>query len=324
MRASRSAQNDRPTPPARFIITGATGLIGGELTQQLAREGHHLTTLVRTAKTPADDATTFVRWDVERGEIEDASQLEGCDAAIHLAGESFAEGRWTEEKKRRIRDSRVKGTRLLVETLERLNRTPKVVLSASAIGFYGADRGDEILTEESAPGAEFLAGVCREWEAEALRANDFGARVVLLRTGIVLSARGGALGKMLPVFKMGLGGKLGSGRQWMSWISLADEVAAVRFALENEAVRGAVNLTAPHPVTNAEFTQTVGRALSRPAFLRLPSFVPHLVLGEMAAMALGSLRVLPKKLEAAGYRFECADLATALRRLETNVAAQRG
>ncbi|MDB6147453.1 MAG: epimerase [Spartobacteria bacterium] len=299
----------------KIAITGGTGLIGSELTKSLIREGHQLTSLVREAKLSPDDPTIFVRWDIERGEIESPSKLEAHDAVIHLAGESVAEGRWTEEKKRRIHDSRVKGTRLLVETLVRLKQPPKILLSASAIGFYGADRSDEILTEESSPGADFLAGVSREWEAGALRAKDFGARVVLLRTGIVLSPDGGALRKMLPLFKMGIGGKLGSGRQFMSWIALKDEIAAIRFALVNETVGDAINLTAPHPVTNAEFTETIGRVLSRPTFLRVPPFALRLALGEMAATALGSLRVLPKRLEAAGYQFEFTELENALRQM---------
>lgn len=297
----------------RIIITGGTGLIGRELSQALTRDGHQLTSLVREVKSPSTNSTTFVRWDIERGEVEDPSKLEAHGAAIHLAGESVAEGRWSEEKKRRIRDSRVKGTRLLVETLAGLQQPPATFLSASAIGFYGADRGDEQLSEESGPGGDFLATVCRDWETEALRAEAFGARVVLLRTGIVLGAQGGALGKMLPIFKFGLGGKLGRGRQFMSWISLTDEIAAIRFALENETVRGALNLTAPRPVTNAEFTATIGRVMSRPTFLRVPPFALRLALGEMAATALGSLRVLPKKLEAAGYRFAFPELEGAVR-----------
>lgn len=299
----------------KIIITGGTGLIGTELVQTLARDGHQVTSLAREVKSQPNDATTFVRWDIERGVIENPSQLEAHDAVIHLAGESVSEGRWTDEKKRCIRDSRVKGTRLLVETLTRLNQSPKVLLSASAIGYYGENRGDEILMEESAAGNDFLADVCREWEAEAARAKDFGMRVVLLRTGIVLSPKGGALAKLLPVFKFGIGGNLGDGRQFMSWIALDDQIAAIRFALENETVRDAVNLTAPHPVTNAEFTETLGRVLSRPTFFSVPSFAMRLAFGEMAAAVLGSLRVLPKKLEAAGYEFKFPELETVLRQL---------
>jgi uncharacterized protein (TIGR01777 family) len=294
------------------ILTGGTGLIGSELTRRLVREGHRVTSLVRTAKSSSNAATRFVRWDVERGQIENEPQLEAHDAVIHLAGESVADGRWTNKKKQRIRDSRVKGTRLLVEALARLHQPPRVLLSASAIGFYGVDRGDEILTEENPPGQDFLAGVCREWEGEALRAKDFGVRVALLRTGIVLSEKGGALAKMLPIFKSGIGGKLGSGRQFMSWISLTDEVGAICFALENETMRGAINLVAPHPVRNAEFTEIIKHVLGRPAFLRVPRFALHLALGEMAETALASLRVRPAKLEAAGYRFEFAELEAAL------------
>lgn len=298
----------------KIIITGGTGLIGTELTQTLQRDGHQLTSLVRNVKSSPTQGATVVRWDVERGEIENASQLEGHDAVIHLAGESVAEGRWTAERKRRIRDSRVKGTRLLVDALARLNARPRIFLSASATGFYGSDRSAETLTEASAPGGDFLAQVCREWEAEAMRADDFGARVVLLRTGIVLSSKGGALTKMLPIFKMGAGGRLGHGRQFMSWIALADEIGAIRFALENETVREAMNLTAPHPVTNAEFTETLGRVLSRPTLLPVPPFALRLAFGEMGATVLGSLRVLPTRLEAAGYRFELPELDAALRR----------
>jgi uncharacterized protein (TIGR01777 family) len=301
----------------KIILTGATGLIGGALSERLLSEGHELTSLVRGAKMPANARTTFVRWDIDRGEIADPSQLEGHDAVIHLAGESIAEGRWTKEKKQRIRDSRVKGTRLLVETLARLRKPPNIFISASGIGFYGADRGDELLTEESTPGHDFLAGVCREWEGEAWRAKDFGARVVLLRTGIVLSEEGGALAQMLPIFRLGLGGRLGHGCQFMSWIALADEVGAVCFALANETVRGPINVTAPASLTNAEFTKTLGRVLSRPAFLRVPAFALRVALGEMGAVALGSLRVLPASLEAAGYKFEFSDLDSALRQTTT-------
>ena len=254
----------------RIIITGGTGLIGTELIESLRRDGHEVTSLVRNTRSAPGGVATLVRWDVERGEIENPAQLEAHDAVIHLAGENVAAGRWTEERKRRIRDSRVKGTRLLVDTLSRLDAPPKVFLSASATGFYGSDRGAETLMETSTRGDDFLADVCRDWEAEALRAQDFGARVVLLRTGMVLSPKGGALAKMLPVFKMGVGGKLGDGRQVMSWIAIADEIAAIRFALANENLSGPINLTAPHPVTNLEFTQTLGRVLSRPTLLAVP------------------------------------------------------
>lgn len=304
----------------RIIITGGTGLIGAKLSEALVRDGHQLMSLVRTAQTSSGSANamTFLRWDIEGAVIEDSSKLEGHDAVVHLAGENVAGGRWTAERKRRIRDSRVRGTRLLVDTLARLNAPPTLFVSASATGFYGADRGDETLTEESAPGEDFLAGVCREWEAEALRANVFGARVVLLRTGIVLSPTGGALAKMLPVFKLGTGGKLGSGQQVMSWIALVDEIAAIRFALGNEGVRGPINLTAPHPVTNVEFTQTLGRVLSRPTVFAVPRIALRLAFGELAETVLGSLRVLPRNLEAAGFRFEFSNLESALRHLNLN------
>lgn len=298
----------------KIIITGGTGLIGAALVQSLRQEGHSLTSLVREVKSPADDGVTYIKWDTERGVIEKSSQLEAHDAVIHLAGESVA-ARWTEVRKRRIRDSRVQGTRLLIDTFVRLDQPPRVVLSASAIGYYGTDRGEEALTETSASGDGFLAQVCREWEVEAMRAEAFGARVVLLRTGVVLSPQGGALKKMLPLFRAGLGGKLGRGNQVMSWIALDDEIAAIQFALAHETLRGPVNLTAPHPVTNTEFTKTLGRVLSRPSFLRVPSFALHLAVGEMAATALGSLRVLPAKLEATRYRFKLPELEQTLRQL---------
>ena len=302
----------------KIIITGGTGLIGAELTQELIRDGHQVTSLVRGGKTSSLGNPAFVRWDIDRGEIEDASLLEAHDAVIHLAGENVAEGRWTAERKRRIRDSRVKGTRLLVDTVTRLKAPPRIFISASATGLYGSDRGAETLTEESAPGGDFLAEVCREWEAEALRAHAFGARVVLLRTGIVLSVKGGALAKMLPVFKLGLGGRLGDGCQVMSWIALADEVAAIRFALANERIRGAINLTAPRPVTNLEFTQTIGRVWSRPTIFTVPRLALRLGFGELADTLLGSLRVVPRNLEAAGFRFDFPDLENALRHLKSN------
>jgi hypothetical protein len=238
--------------------------------------------------------------------------VSGFDAVIHLAGESIA-SRWTESKKKAIRDSRVLGTRHLAEALARAASPPRVLISASAIGFYG-DRDDEILREDSSSGGRgFLPEVCREWEAAAGPAVQAGIRTAFLRTGIVLSADGGALKQMLPPFRMGLGGKIGSGRQWMSWIDLCDEIGAIRHILTNESLRGPVNSVSPHPVTNAEFTKTMASVLSRPAIFPMPAFAARLVFGQMGdELLLGSQRVEPAKLLASGYAFQKPDLRLAL------------
>jgi len=243
---------------------------------------------------------------------EDLSRLEGLNAVIHLAGESISGLRWTDEKKRAIRDSRVLGTRTMIETLGRLEKKPKAFISGSAIGFYG-DRGDNVMTEASSAGDTFLSSVCSEWESESRRAEDMGIRTVLLRTGIVLSKDGGALSTMLTPFKLGVGGVVGNGKQWMSWVSLDDMVAIVKFALENENVRGAVNAVSPNPVTNEEFTKTLGSVLHRPSFLPLPEFAVNLLFGEMGdALLLDSTRVLPKRLAEMEFTFEFSGLKEAL------------
>ena len=245
----------------------------------------------------------------------DLKGLEGFDAIVHLAGDPIAEGRWTPEKKARIRDSRVKGTRFLAESTARLSRPPKIFLCASAVGFYG-DRGDETLTEESGPGKGFLPEVGQEWEAACQPAAPTGARVVNLRFGIVMSRKGGALQKMLPPFQLGMGGRLGSGKQWMSWISLPDAAGAIAHALGDESLKGPVNIVSPNPVTNREFTLALGRALSRPAIMPVPAFAVRLLFGEMAdAALLASTRVEPKKLKSTGYRFRHPELEPALRDL---------
>jgi len=232
---------------------------------------------------------------------------------VHLAGEPIAEGRWTQEKKRRILESRVKGTRLIAETLAKLNEKPRVLVSASAIGFYG-DRGDEVLLEESASGEDFLSEVCREWEKATLAASQAGIRVVHLRIGIVLSAEGGALAKMLTPFKLGVGGRVGGGRQYMSWITLDDLVGVIRRALADESLRGPVNAVAPQAVTNEEFTKALGRVLGRPTFLPVPAFAARLAFGEMAdALLLSSARVEPARLKEAGYEFSQTEVEGALR-----------
>ena len=297
----------------RIIVTGASGLIGSALVPSLLGEGHEVTRLVRGASSTrgGDAQVRDASWEPERGSI-DAAALEGHDAAIHLAGESVSE-RWTNEKKRRIRESRVKGTRLLAETLARLERKPRTLVCASAIGFYG-DRGDELLTEESAPGRDFLAGVCQEWEAAADPARAAGLRAAHLRIGIVLSAKGGALPRMLGPFRMGAGGPVGGGRQWVSWIALDDVLGVVRHVLRDESLSGPINTVAPQPVRNGEFAAALGEALGRPALVPVPAFAVRLMFGEMGqALALSGQRVVPAKLRASGYEFLYPELPGALR-----------
>jgi len=293
----------------RILITGASGLIGKALRPSLEPKGYEL--ILASRREPKDPQ--HVQWNPDTGFAEpDLSRLEGLDAVIHLAGENVSGLRWTEEKKKAIRDSRVFGTRSLIETFDKLKAKPKAFISGSAIGFYG-DRGDEVMTESSAPGKTYLSEVCKEWEAESRRAEDMGIRTVLLRTGIVLSKDGGALATMMTPFKLGVGGVVGSGKQWMSWISLDDVVGMINFALENESVRGAVNVVAPNPVTNEEFTKTLGSVLYRPTFLPLPEFAVHMVFGEMGdALLLDSTRVIPKRLQDNGYEFRFTDLKPAL------------
>ncbi len=297
----------------KIIVTGATGLIGSKLIRTLISEGHSVTRLVRGgSQTFRAPGTSAVEWNPDAGRI-DGKELEGHDAAVHLAGESVAEGRWTPEKKARIRESRVKGTRLLAETLAGLSARPQVLVAASAVGFYG-DRGDEVLREESASGTDFLSEVCREWEKAALPASQAGIRVVNLRIGVVLSPDGGALAKMLPPFRLGAGGRIGSGDQYMSWITIDDMVGVILHALKNDSVRGPVNAVAPRPVTNAEFTKTLGRVLGRPTLFPVPAFAARLAFGEMAdALLLSSARVEPSRLIATDYKFAYPELEGALR-----------
>lgn len=299
----------------RVIVSGATGLVGRALVNSLLADGHQVTKLVRGGSQEfRAPGTAAVRWDVERGEL-DAAALEAHDAAVHLAGEPVAEGSWTDEKKRRIRDSRVKGTRLLAETLTRLTAKPRVLVSASAIGFYG-DRGDEVLDEESAAGSGFLADVSREWEAAAHPAADAGIRLAHLRIGIVLSRDGGALPQLLRPFKLGVGGRVGSGRQYMSWIALEDVVRIIRRAIEDETLSGPVNVVSPNPVTNEEFTKTLGRVINRPTVLPTPAFALRLIFGEKAdALLLSGARVVPGRLERSGFEFAYPQLEAALRHI---------
>jgi uncharacterized protein (TIGR01777 family) len=297
----------------KVIVTGSTGLVGRALVRSLLAEGHEVTRLVRgDAQSFKAPGTAAVRWEPGRGEI-DAQALEGHDAAVHLAGESVAEGRWDDEKKRRILESRVKGTTLLASALAGLSAKPGVLVSASATGFYG-DRGPEILREESASGSDFLSEVCREWEKATLQASQAGIRVVHLRIGVVLSGEGGALQKMLTPFKLGLGGKVGGGGQYMSWITLEDLVGVIRRAVEDDSLRGAVNAVAPGAVTNEEFTKALGHALGRPTIFAVPAFAARLAFGEVAdALLLASTRVEPARLKAAGYQFKHPEIEGALR-----------
>lgn len=293
----------------RIAVTGATGLIGRALVRALAAAGHRVDRVSRRAPAPG---STDVQWDPERGRL-DPQALAGIDAAVHLAGESIAAGRWTSTVRARIRESRVGGTRLLAATLARLDPPPRVLVSASAVGYYG-DRGDEPLDEASPPGSGFLADVAREWEAAAEPARAAGIRVVTPRIGLVLAREGGALGRMLLPFRLGLGGVVGSGRQYWSWITLPDLVRVLERALEDASLAGPVNAVAPGPVTNREFTRTLGRVLGRPAVLPLPAAAVRVLLGEMGeALLLGGARVLPRRLERAGFQFQHPGLEGALR-----------
>ena len=289
------------------LVTGATGLVGSALIPFLTTEGHRVTRLVRSQA-----GEGMVRWDPEAG-ILNGADVEGLDAVVHLAGENIAGGRWTAAQKARIRDSRVRGTELLCETLARLDQPPKVLVCASAIGYYG-DRGEEALTEADAPGEGFLPEVCRAWEGATEPAARKGIRVVNLRFGVVLSARGGALAKMLLPFRMGVGGVLGSGRQYMSWIALDDAAGVIHHALVTDALRGPANAVSPQPVTNREYTKTLGRVLRRPTLFPMPAFAIRLAFGEMGdALLLSSQRVAPRRLEETGYVFRFPDLEGALR-----------
>lgn len=291
----------------KILIGGSHGLVGTALIKSLAADGHEIFQLVRYA--PRSDRE--IEWSPDRYSIA-LARLEGFDAVVNLAGESIAAGRWTEEKKRRIRESRVKGTKLLGDALANLTNRPRTFICASAIGYYG-NRGDEILTETNAPGEGFLAEVCVEWEKATALAIEQGIRVVNARFGVILDQKGGALAKMLPPFRMGVGGRIGSGKQWMSWIALDDVVGALKFALTQDSLQGPVNFVAPNPVTNAEFTKTLGKALSRPTILPIPAFAVRLLFGEMGdALLLGSQRVEPERLTRAGYGFQYQRLGEAL------------
>jgi uncharacterized protein (TIGR01777 family) len=292
----------------KVLISGGSGLVGAALTESLRSEGHTVARLVRP-----DGAASAgdIRWDPASGFV-NLDAMEAADAVVNLNGASIGGGRWTPARKKILRASRVDSTRFLVESLERLKQKPRVFISASAIGYYG-NRGDEILTESSASGNEFLAALCRDWEAEALRAQSSGTRTVITRFGVILSSNGGALTQMLTPFKLGLGGRLGSGKQWMSWVALDDVIGILRAALSNEQASGPVNVVAPNPVQNSEFTRVLASVLHRPAIFPAPAFALRLAIGEMAdALLLSSQRVQSERSPAAGYAFRYENLEPAL------------
>lgn len=296
----------------KVLVSGSTGLVGSELMAALSANGHDAVRLARTSS--SDGRYPSIQWDPIIHSL-NTTHLEGLDAVVHLAGDNIASGRWTDYKKQQIKDSRVKNTRFLCESLAKLKNPPKVLICASATGFYG-DRGSENLDENSAKGQGFLADVCQEWEDATQPARDAGIRVVNLRTGIVLSPQGGALQKVLPLFLLGGGGILGNGKQVWSWISLPDLVDIIRHALQTDNLSGPVNAVTPNPVSNAEFTQTLGKVLKRPALFPAPAFMLKLIVGEMAdALLLGSAKVEPSRLKESGYTYQHETLEIALRHL---------
>jgi uncharacterized protein (TIGR01777 family) len=301
-----------------ILMIGATGLVGTALVKTFTAEGHTVYRLMRaeTAKRDAKQSGVFdLPWNPGSGEIggsDGAGSLQiPVDAAINLAGAPIVGGRWTKERKALLRSSRVDTTRGLVSAIAKMAKPPRVLVSASAIGYYG-DRGEELVTEKSAPGTDFLAELAKDWESEAAKAEEFGVRVVLLRFGIILAKQGGALPQMMLPFKYGLGGKLGSGRQWTSWIALQDVVAIIQAALRSDSWKGPVNLVAPQAVRNSDFTKSLAKVMHRPAIFAAPAFALRLAMGEMAETLLGGGRVAPQVLEQHGYQFLYADLDEAL------------
>ncbi len=300
----------------RILISGSTGLVGSAVVDRLSHQGHEFIRLfrpgteVRTAQTTPSHELPHVLWNPQSGLLN--SRAEGADALIHLAGASIAGHRWTEPWKRELRDSRVAATHHLIASLRRLRRPPQIFVAASAIGFYG-NRGGEELTESSPAGTDFLAQLAADWETESAGAAELGARVVILRFGVILAKHGGALPRMALPFRLGLGGKIGSGRQWISWVTVEDIVGIIRFALETNLLSGPANAVSPNPAQNAEFSATMGRVLRRPAIFPTPSFLLRLALGEMAdSLLLASQKVYPTKLQKLGYRFLYPDLEPAL------------
>ena len=308
LNAHQAARDQQGIQPMNILVTGSTGLVGSAVVPFLTTGGHRALRLVRGTPRTADE----IAWNPTAGTI-DADKLEGIDAVVHLAGDNIAHGRWTAAKKSRIRDSRVIGTQLLCSALAKLSRKPRVLVCASAIGFYG-HRGDDVMTESSPPGPTFISTVCRDWEAATEPAKQSGIRVVNLRIGVVLTPRGGALAKMLTPFMLCAGGVVGSGKQFWSWIALDDVVGAIHHAIAHEELTGPVNAVAPETLTNAAFTKTLGQVLHRPTIAPLPAFVVKLLLGEMGdELLLASTRVAPKRLQETGYQFRCPTLEGALR-----------
>ncbi|MGD0965525.1 MAG: TIGR01777 family oxidoreductase [Candidatus Acidiferrales bacterium] len=297
----------------KIIVSGASGLIGTALTAALGGQGHTVLHLVRNQRSP-EVSSAEIRWDPPSGQV-DVAALEGADAIVHLGGANISDRRWTPARKQALRSSRLDSTRVLVNSLARLQQKPPVFVSASAVGYYG-NRGDEILTESSGPGNDFLSHLARDWEGEAMRAGQSGIRTVILRFGVILSSAGGALPEMVRPFKLGVGGRLGSGRQWMSWVALEDAVGIIQSSISHPEWNGTINAVAPEPVRNSEFAEIVGRLLHRPAILPGPAFLLRLALGEMAdALLLASQRAIPERLLQSGYCFQFADLEAALRTL---------
>jgi uncharacterized protein (TIGR01777 family) len=297
----------------KILITGSTGLVGTALTQDLQRVGHTVCRLIRPGTTTQSIGNTQsfdVNWNPATGEL--GGTAVGADAVVNLAGASIAGGRWTPQRKDLLRSSRVDTTRALVQALAKMSARPRVLVSASAAGYYG-NRGDETLTEESQPGTDFLSGIAKEWESEALKAEALGIRVVRARFGVILSKQGGALPQMIRPFQFGVGGKIGTGKQWLSWIALDDVIAILRLAVENANITGPLNVISPQPVTNADFTKILATALHRPALFPVPAYALRLIFGEMAeALLLSSQRVLPYQLQKLNYQFHHPDLAAAL------------
>ena len=294
----------------KILITGCTGLVGTALAQDLQRAGHTVCRLVRPGTSPSNSPGFDVNWNPTTGELGGAAV--GADAVVNLAGASIAEKRWTSQRKQLLRSSRVDTTRALVQALAKMSARPRVLVSASATGIYG-DRGDETLTESSQPGTDFLSEIAKDWESEALKAEALGIRVVRARFGVILSKKGGALPQMLRPFQFFVGGKIGPGTQWLSWIALDDTIAILRLALENADLTGPLNVVSPQPVTNAQFTALLAEALHRPALFPAPAFALRVILGEMAdALLLSSQRALPAQLQKLNYQFLHSDPSTAL------------
>jgi len=296
----------------KILISGSSGLVGSALIDSLRAEGHSIARLVRSGSpSQSGPAAENIRWEPPTGSM-DIAGMEAADAVVHLAGASIAEGRWTPARKQILRRSRVDATRHLIAGLAQLKQKPRVLVAASAVGYYG-DRGDETLTESSASGDDFLAQICRDWESETAQAERIGIRTVMLRFGIILAAKGGALKRILVPFRLGVGGRLGTGRQWMSWITLDEVAAVIQYAIKNDSLRGPVNAVSPNPVTNSEFTSVLAGVLHRPALFPAPRAVLRFALGEMAdALLFSSQRVAPQKLQSHLYPFRHPELKEAL------------